>query len=100
MSDPAEPAPRPLAGLPDNAYRPLAAGERYEPLVPAAVALRELTARSVTLGLAMTVLFSAAATFIALKLGQGIETAIPIAILAVGFSAVARRPRRCSRTSR
>ncbi len=31
-------------------------------------------------------IFSAAATYIALKLGQGIESAIPISILAVGFS--------------
>jgi len=85
-------SPQPIAGLPDNAYRPLAPGETYEPLVPAARAFAEISARSVTLGLAMTVLFSAAAAFIALKLGQGIETAIPIAILAVGFSAVARRP--------
>jgi putative OPT family oligopeptide transporter len=79
-------------GLPENAYRPLAPGERYEPLVPAMRALAEISSRSVVLGLAMTGLFSAAAAFIALKLGQGIETAIPIAILAIGFSAVARRP--------
>jgi putative OPT family oligopeptide transporter len=91
MTEP-EPAPPTLAGLPENAYRPLGPGEQYEPLVPVAAALVEISARSVTLGLAMTVLFSAAAAFIALKLGQGIETAIPIAILAVGFSAVARRP--------
>jgi len=85
-------AAQPIPGLPDNAYRPLAAGERYEPLVPAARALAEISARSLVLGLAMTALFSAAAAFIALKLGQGIETAIPIAILAIGYSAVARRP--------
>ena len=66
----------------------------------------EVTLRSGILGLAMTVLFSAAAAYIALKLGQGIETAIPIAILAVGCSAWSApssssgAPPRCWRTSR
>jgi putative OPT family oligopeptide transporter len=86
------PPAEPIPGLPDNAYRPLAPGETYEPLIPAARVVREVTARSIALGLAMTVVFSAAAAFIALKLGQGIETAIPIAILAVGFSTVVPRP--------
>jgi putative OPT family oligopeptide transporter len=80
-----------IPGLPENAYRPLKPGEKYEPLVAPDRVTTEVSGRSITLGLAMTVLFSAAAAFIALKLGQGIETAIPIAILAVGFSAVARR---------
>jgi putative OPT family oligopeptide transporter len=83
-----------IPGLPDNAYRPLAPGERYEPVVAAAAAVAEVTPRVIVLGLAMTVLFSAAATFIALKLGQGVETAIPIAILAVGFSTMASALRR------
>jgi putative OPT family oligopeptide transporter len=85
-----------IPGLPDNAYRPLKPGESYAPLIPAAATVREVSGRSIVLGLVMTVLFSAAATFIALKLGQGIETAIPIAILAVGASSLAaafgRRP--------
>lgn len=80
------------AGLPNNAYRPLRPGERYHPIIPPVSTVPELTTRALVLGLAMTVLFSAAATFIALKLGQGIETAIPIAILAVGFSALVKRP--------
>ena len=80
-----------IHGLPDNAYRPLNPGEKYEPIVAPERIMTEVSGRSIVLGLAMTVLFSAAAAFIALKLGQGIETAIPIAILAVGFSAVARR---------
>src|SRR5512136_1848485 len=88
--------PQPIPGLPENAYRPLKPGESYEPIVPADTALAEVSLRSVLFGLAMTVLFSAAAAYIALKLGQGIETAIPIAILAVGFStlvsASGRRP--------
>ncbi len=89
-------APQVIPGLPENAYRPLKPGETYEPLIGAARTVPEVTARSIVVGLAMTVLFSAAAAYIALKLGQGVETAIPIAILAVGFSALlgasGRRP--------
>ncbi len=85
-----------IPGLPENAYRPLQPGERYEPLIAPERAVPEVTPRATVLGLGMTVLFSAAAAYIALKLGQGIETAIPIAILAVGFSALlaaaGRRP--------
>lgn len=83
--------PQQIPGLPENAYRPLNPGEKYEPLVPPERAMTKVSGRSIALGLAMTILFSAAAAFIVLKLGQGIETAIPIAILAVGFSTVARR---------
>ena len=79
-------APQVIPGLPENAYRPLKPGETYEPLIAPARIVPEVTGRSVALGLAMTVLFSAAAAYIALKLGQGVETAIPIAILAVGYS--------------
>ena len=66
-------------GLPDNAYRELAPGERYEPIVPAASSVPEITTRSIVFGLIMTAIFSAAAAYLALKLGQGIESAIPIA---------------------
>src|SRR5512136_1598548 len=78
-------------GLPENAYRELAPGERYQPIVPPDAHVAEITRRSIGFGLAMTVVFSAAAAFVTLKLGQGIESAIPIAILAIGYSAVARR---------
>jgi putative OPT family oligopeptide transporter len=88
--------PASIPGLPSNAYRPLQPGESYDPLIPAAANVPEVTPRALALGLLMTVVFSAAAAFIALKLGQGIETAIPIAILAVGASALlavmGRRP--------
>jgi len=88
--------PQAIPGLPENAYRPLRPGERYEPLIAAERVVPEVTTRAIILGLFMTVLFSAAAAYIALKLGQGIETAIPIAILAVGCSALlgasGRRP--------
>jgi putative OPT family oligopeptide transporter len=87
-----DPSPQtPIEGLPENAFRPLEEGERYEPLVPSETKVRELTPWSIVLGLVLTCIFSAAATFIALKLGQGIETAIPIAILAVGFAVLMRR---------
>ncbi len=72
--------------LPDNAFRELTPGETYHPVVPAGASLAEVTVRSILQGLLWSVVFSAAATYIALKLGQGIESAIPISILAVGFS--------------
>jgi putative OPT family oligopeptide transporter len=84
------PAPEP-AGLPETAFRELAPGESYAPVVPAAAAIPEVTVRSVVQGVIWAVVFSAAATYIALKLGQGIESAIPIAILAVGASALLAR---------
>ncbi len=77
--------------LPENAYRELKPGESYTPIISQETGVPEVTRRSVIFGLLMIVVFSAAASYIALKLGQGIETAIPIGILAVGFSAVARR---------
>lgn len=80
-----------IQGLPENAFRELKEGEVYEPLIPAEKKVWELTIRSIFFGIAMAVLFSCAATYIALKLGQGIETAIPIAILAVGFSQILKR---------
>ena len=77
--------------LPENAFRPLEPGERYEPVVASAEEVPEITLRSVAQGFFWSVVFSAAATYIALKLGQGIESAIPISILAVGFSVAAVR---------
>jgi len=78
-------APHPTK-LPDNAYRELKPGETYVPMVPPTMTVPELTARMFIFGLIMNVVFSIAATFLALKAGQGIETAIPISILAVGLS--------------
>ena len=76
---------------PENAYRELKPGETYTPVFPEERGVLEVTVRSVLFGLAMGVLFSAAAAYIALKLGQGIESAIPISILAIGFSAMLAR---------
>lgn len=85
-----KPSNQPLT-LPENAYKELKPGESYVPIISAETGVPEVTSRSVTFGILMIVVFSAAASFIALKLGQGIETAIPIGILAVGYSAIARR---------
>ena len=79
------------ARLPENAFRELKPGERYTPVVSPSEAVPEFTTRSIVQGFFWSVVFSAAATYIALKLGQGIESAIPISILAVGFSVFAVR---------
>jgi putative OPT family oligopeptide transporter len=80
-----------IKGLPDNARRPLEPGEVYVPLVTAETGVAEVTVRSVSLGLLFCAIFSMAAAYLALKVGQGIEAAIPIAILAVGLSRFFRR---------
>jgi OPT family oligopeptide transporter len=72
--------------LPENAYRELKPGERYMPMVPASANVPEVTRRSIIFGIVMNIIFSMAASYLALKVGQGIETAIPISILAVGLS--------------
>ncbi len=72
--------------FPENAYRELKPGEEYVPMVPPGVTVPEMTTRAIVFGLIMNIVFSVAATFLALKAGQGIETAIPISILAVGLS--------------
>lgn len=74
--------------LPENAFRELGAGEAYTPVVAPATRVPEVTVRSIAQGVLWSIVFAAAATYIALKLGQGIESAIPISILAVGFSAL------------
>ncbi|MCB9865609.1 MAG: OPT/YSL family transporter [Phycisphaerales bacterium] len=72
--------------LPENAYRELKPGETYVPMVPPNVTVPEITTRSIVFGIVMNAVFAMAATMVALKVGQGIETAIPISILAVGLS--------------
>lgn len=75
-----------IKGLPENAYTELKPGENYYPLQPADSTPREITPYSVIMGLLMAVLFSAAAAYLGLKIGQVFEAAIPIAIIAVGVS--------------
>ncbi len=74
------------SGLPANAYKPLGPGEKYIPYIPADQVIPEVTIRSVVMGLVMTVIFTAAAAYLGLKIGQVFEAAIPIAILSVGFA--------------
>ena len=78
-------------GLPENAMRELKEGETYEPLMPASSNPKEVTVYSVVWGLLMAVLFSAAAAYLGLKVGQVFEAAIPIAIIAVGVSSATHR---------
>lgn len=72
--------------LPDNAYKELAPGEEYKPVMPANKVFPEVTPWSVIMGLAMAIIFSAAAAYSGLKIGQVLEAAIPISIIAVGAS--------------
>lgn len=78
-------------GLPENANRELKPGERYEPVMSPDKAYPEVNAWSVSLGVIMAVLFSAATAYVGLKVGHVFEAAIPIAIIALGLSGVARR---------
>ncbi len=77
--------------LPENAFRELREGEQYEPLMRADRSYPEVNAWSVAWGIVMAVVFSAAAAYLGLKVGQVFEAAIPIAIIAVGVSTVAKR---------
>ena len=73
-----------LNSLPDNAYRELKPGEEYKPIMPAGSKPKEVTPYSVIFGVIMAIIFSAAAAYLGLKVGQVFEAAIPIAIIAVG----------------
>ncbi|KGN75073.1 peptide transporter [Porphyromonas macacae] len=74
--------------LPDNAYRVLAPGEDYHPVMPASHKPVEVSLYSVGMGILMAVIFSAAAAYLGLKVGQVFEAAIPIAIIAVGVGSL------------
>lgn len=77
--------------LPENASRPLKPGEKYEPILRPEQQFAEVTPYSVSLGVVMAVIFSAAAAYLGLKVGQVFEAAIPIAIIAVGLSSALNR---------
>ena len=55
-----------LTALPENAYRELIPGEEYTPIMPASSSPREVTPYSVTMGIVMAIVFSAAAAFLGL----------------------------------
>ncbi|MBR4771979.1 MAG: oligopeptide transporter, OPT family, partial [Bacteroidales bacterium] len=78
-------------GLPENAYRKLKEGESYEPVLSPKKKYPEANVWSVTIGVLMTIIFSAAAAYLGLKVGQVFEAAIPIAIIAVGLSSACKR---------
>lgn len=78
-------------GLSENAFRPLKEGEEYRPLMSPDKEYPEVNLWSVSWGIAMAILFSAAAAYLGLKVGQVFEAAIPIAIIAVGVSSAAKR---------
>ena len=80
-----------FTGLPENAFRELKPGETYNPLMSPDKQYPEVTLWSVLWGVSMAILFSAAAAYLGLKVGQVFEAAIPIAIIAVGVSSAAKR---------
>ncbi len=77
--------------LPENAYVPLPDGELYLPIVPAAEQPPESTGRAIGWGLFLCVVFTVASAYSGLKVGQVMEAAIPISILAIGLARVYRR---------
>ena len=79
------------SALPENAYKKLGPGEAYTPMVPAASPVAETTWRSVLWGLLLCVIFTVASAYSGLKVGQVMEAAIPISILAIGLARVYAR---------
>jgi len=86
------------SALPDNAYKKLAPGEAYQPIVPPAAAVAETTWRSVLWGLLLCVIFTVASAYSGLKVGQVMEAAIPISILAIGLARAYPRRSTLSKT--
>ena len=80
-----------IKGLPENAYSELKPGEEYKPIMSPDKIQPEVNFRSVLTGLLMAIIFSAAAAYLGLKIGQVFEAAIPIAIIAVGLSSATKR---------
>ena len=78
-------------GIPSNAYTELKEGEEYVPVMSPGKTYPEVSTYSVLWGVVMAMLFSAAAAYLCLKIGQVFEAAIPIAIIAVGLSAATKR---------
>lgn len=77
--------------LPENAYQPLKPGETYPPIVPPEAKLPELTVRSIGWGVVFCVIFTVASAYSGLKVGQVMETAIPVSILAIGLARAYKR---------
>lgn len=77
--------------IPENAFRELKEGEEYVPVMKPGSEYPEVTPYSVSVGLLMAIIFSAAAAYLGLKVGQVFEAAIPIAIIAVGLSGALKK---------
>ena len=75
-----------VTGLPENASRELREGEEYKPLLSPQNEYPEVNFRSISWGLLMAILFSAAAAYLGLKIGQVFEAAIPIAIMVTAIT--------------
>ena len=74
--------------LPENAYKPLQPGETYQPILPASASVPEVTVRSILWGTFLCIIFTIASVYSGLKVGQVMEAAIPISILAIGLARV------------
>jgi putative OPT family oligopeptide transporter len=77
--------------LPENAYLPLQPGETYTPIIQADMRTPELTPRAILWGVFFCVIFTVASAYSTLKVGQGMEAAIPISILAIGLARMYKR---------
>jgi putative OPT family oligopeptide transporter len=77
--------------LPENAYQPLKAGETYTPIIRAGMSEPEITARAILWGVFFCIVFTIASAYSTLKVGQGMEAAIPVSILAIGLARMYRR---------
>ncbi|HEY4961391.1 MAG TPA: OPT/YSL family transporter, partial [Terriglobales bacterium] len=72
--------------LPTNAYVPLELGQAYDPLISADKRIPELSSRSIGWGIFLCIVFTVASAYSGLKVGQVMESAIPISILAIGLA--------------
>lgn len=81
----------PLGALPDNAFTPLREGEEYEPILSPHKEYKEVTVYSAVLGLLLGAIFTVAATYMPLKIGQGVTSDVPIAAIGIGLAAVLGR---------
>src|SRR5580658_3867671 len=77
--------------LPENAYLPLPPGESYTPIIQAPMHVPELSARAILWGVFFCIIFTTASAYSTLKVGQGMEAAIPISILAIGLARIYKR---------
>ena len=78
-------------GLPENAFRELGEHEEFTPVLHPVREQKEVTPYSVGMGLLMAIIFSAAAAYLGLKVGQVFEAAIPISIIAVGLTGALKK---------